>query len=202
MVLSILARKRHWSIAWRTDSMTFHYRYLRAILMFDRSKNKPTGTPTKGRDSAYTGTVAPSPSSVRSVTMIGPNSIIKGEIAGDEDIVIEGRVEGIINLHSNQVSIGESGNVRADIHARVIKIDGTIIGDMCASENVMISKSGNVSGNIVAPRVTLEDGAIFKGSIDMDPAGIASKEVPGTSQPLTHSAASHMASPGLDLKSV
>jgi len=179
-----------------------HHRYTEAIAMFDRSKNKPAGTPTKGRDSAHTSAVSPSPSSVRSVVMIGPSIIIKGEVTGDEDILIEGRVEGVINLNGNQVSIGESGDVSADIQANVIKIDGTVTGDICASEKVVISKSGNVSGNIVAPRVMLEDGAIFKGSIDMDPAGIASKEAPLTSQQPANSAATPMTSPGLDLKSV
>ena len=97
--------------------------------------------------------------------MIGPSIIIKGEVTGDEDILIEGRVEGVINLNGNQVSIGESGDVSADIQASVINIDGTVTGDICASEKVVISKSGNVSGNIVAPRVMLEDGAIFKLSL-------------------------------------
>ncbi len=85
-----------------------HHRYTEAIAMFDRSKNKPAGTPTKGRDSAHTSAVASSRSSVRSVAMIGPRIIIKGEITGNEDIFIEGRVEGVINLHGNPVSIGES----------------------------------------------------------------------------------------------
>lgn len=134
--------------------------------------------------------------------MIGPSIVIKGEVSGEEDLLIQGRVEGTINLHGNQVSVGDSGHVSADILACVIKIDGKVTGDISASEKVIISKSGNVHGNIVAPRVTLEDGAIFKGSIDMDPAGIASNKAPLTSQQPANSPTGSIDSPGLDLKSV
>lgn len=110
--------------------------------------------------------------------MIGPSITIKGEVSGDEDLLIQGRVEGTIQLNNHEVSVGESGKVSADIHAKVAKVDGEVTGDISAIEKVVISKSGNVRGNIVAPRVTLEDGAIFKGSIDMDPAGSAYGKAP------------------------
>ena len=170
--------------------------------MFDRSKKKSAETPIKERNSADSSTSAPPHSNVRNVAMIGPSIIIKGEVTGDEDILIEGRVEGVINLNSNQVSIGKSGDVSSDIRARVINIDGAVTGDLWAAEKVVISKSGNVSGNIVAPRVMLEDGAIFKGSIDMDPAAAIPADATLTSQQPANTAAAHMSSPGLDLKSV
>jgi len=101
--------------------------------------------------------------------MIGPNIKIKGTITGEEDLLIQGKVEGTIDLGQHEVSIGQTAVVNADIHAKAVKIDGEVAGDISGSEKVVISKSGNVRGNIIAPRVTLEDGAIFKGSIDMDP---------------------------------
>ncbi|MFV0275936.1 MAG: polymer-forming cytoskeletal protein [Parahaliea sp.] len=101
--------------------------------------------------------------------MIGPSIKIKGEVSGDEDLVIRGSVEGTIDLSSNEVTIGESGEVKADIRARTVVVNGKVSGDITGSEKVIISKSGYVRGNIVAPRMTLEDGAVFKGSIDMDP---------------------------------
>jgi cytoskeletal protein CcmA (bactofilin family) len=110
--------------------------------------------------------------------MIGPSITVKGEVSGDEDLLIQGQVEGTIHLSNNEVSVGESGKVSADIQARVAKVDGEVTGDINANEKVVISKSGNVRGNIVAPRVTLEDGAIFKGSIDMDPAGASHGKAP------------------------
>ncbi len=103
--------------------------------------------------------------------MIGKTITIKGEVTGEENLVIEGRVEGKISLNSHDVTIGESGRIKADVIAKVIKIDGEVQGDMIGQEKITISKTGNVRGNLIAPRVTLEDGANFKGSIDMDPAG-------------------------------
>ena len=135
--------------------------------------------------------------------MIGPSIIIKGEVSGEEDLLIQGKVEGTINLKDNLVSVGESGQVSADIQARVAKIDGEVTGDITANEMVVISKSGNVRGNIVAPRVTLEDGAIFKGSIDMDPAGGATYgKVSQTTQQPANTPANQPKTTGLDLKSV
>ncbi|HEY7776398.1 MAG TPA: polymer-forming cytoskeletal protein, partial [Kineobactrum sp.] len=101
--------------------------------------------------------------------MIGSSIYIKGTVTGEEDLVIQGKIDGTIDLGDFEVSVGESGKVTADIKARVVRIDGEVAGDVSGSEKVVIAKSGRVRGNIVAPRVTLEDGAIFKGSIDMDP---------------------------------
>ena len=103
--------------------------------------------------------------------MIGSGIQVKGDISGDENLVVEGKVEGSIKLDANEVSIGQSGIVKANISARIVKIDGRVDGDITGQEKVVITRSGNVHGNIKAPRVTLEDGAIFKGSIDMDPTG-------------------------------
>lgn len=133
--------------------------------------------------------------------MIGPSIKIKGEVTGDEDLLIQGHVEGTINLNDHEVSVGQTGQVAADIRAKTIRIDGEVTGDITGNENVVISKSGNVRGNIVAPRVTLEDGAVFKGSIDMDPGDSASTKAPLTSQQPANSPAGENKAPNLDLKS-
>lgn len=101
--------------------------------------------------------------------MIGSGIQVNGDITGDENLVIDGKVDGSIKLEANEVSVGQSGIVKANVSARTVRIDGRVDGDITGQEKVVISKSGNVRGNIKAPRVTLEDGAIFKGSIDMDP---------------------------------
>lgn len=121
--------------------------------------------------------------------MIGPSINIKGEVTGDEDLVIQGRVEGTVSLKGNELSVGQSGTVFADVEARVIRIEGEVTGDITGNEKVVISQSGNVKGNIVAPRVTLEDGAIFKGSIDMDPGGTAGEKLPPSTQQSANSPA-------------
>lgn len=133
--------------------------------------------------------------------MIGPSIIIKGEVTGDEDLVVQGRVEGTINLKAHEVSIGESGEVAADILAKTIKIDGKVTGDITGTENVVISKLGNVRGNIVAPRVLLEDGAMFKGTIDMDPGDSAAKVAPVAAKQAANFAPADDKAAQLDLKS-
>ena len=167
--------------------------------MFEKHKssNQEPQAPQPQQDSISPSASAPLSSGKSAV--IGPGIHINGDISGDENLIVEGRVDGKILLDSHQVEVGQSGCVNADIKAKVIKIAGEVRGDISGMEKVIISRSGNVHGNIVAPRVTLEDGAIFKGSIDMDPAGAAVGKPPLTSQ---QSANSSNGSPGLDLKTV
>lgn len=101
--------------------------------------------------------------------MIGQSITIKGTINGAENLVIEGKLEGSVELPDHDLTIGESGQVSADLNAKTINVQGQVDGDISGTEKVVVSQSGRVRGNIVAPRVTLEDGAKFKGSIDMDP---------------------------------
>ena len=133
--------------------------------------------------------------------MIGPSIKIKGEVSGDEDLLIQGQVEGTINLKANEVVVGESGEVSADILAKTVKIDGKVNGDITGTENVVISKLGNVRGNIIAPRVLLEDGAMFKGSIDMDPGETAAKPAHQGAKEPTAFPSQEKKPPQLDLKS-
>ena len=121
--------------------------------------------------------------------MIGPSIVIKGEVTGEEDLLVQGRVEGKINLQGNQVSIGETGEVYADVHAKVIQINGKVTGDITGKEKVIISKSGNVHGNI-------------KGSIDMDPAEASGNKAPVVPHQSGQSSPPPLKASGLDLKSV
>lgn len=137
--------------------------------MFEKHRNSKQETlVSKPEQDAFTAPANPPASSGRSA-LIGPGIRVDGDISGDENLVIEGKVNGKILLDHNQVEVGQSGCVKADITAKVIKIAGEVRGDITGTEKVIILRSGNVHGNIVAPRMTLEDGAIFKGSIDMDP---------------------------------
>lgn len=104
----------------------------------------------------------------RELATIGPSISIRGELLGEEDLIVQGRVEGVIDLRQNNVTIGKDGRVKADVKARVIKVDGHVEGNLHADEQVVIRRSGNVLGDIVTPRVTLEDGCRFRGAIDMD----------------------------------
>ena len=111
------------------------------------------------RDSASTGGKA----------MIGPTVVIEGQITSGEELHIEGKVSGAIIAKGHEVIVGQSGELKADISAKIVRVEGKVVGDISGGEKVIISKTGNVLGNIDAPRVTLEDGAKFKGSIQMDP---------------------------------
>jgi len=100
---------------------------------------------------------------------IGASIRIKGDVTGDENLIIQGHVEGTIRVQGHNVTISKSGKVKANIEANQIIIEGEVHGDLLGDEKVIIRDTGNVLGNVVAPRVTLEDGALFKGSIEMEP---------------------------------
>lgn len=116
----------------------------------------------------------------RAPATIGPSIQISGDVTGNEDVRIEGRVEGTVNLSDNVLTVGKEGQINATANARAIFVEGKVEGDLKADEQIVIQSSGNVRGNIIAPRVTLEDGCKFKGSIDMDVEPSAAR-APGSS---------------------
>lgn len=144
--------------------------------MFEKNPLKrTTGNPTEAQEPATVTSsssihVPKTPSYERTsgTATIGPSINIKGELSGEEDLVIQGNVEGSINLKHNNLTIGHDGKVNANIQAHTITVEGTLKGDIFGDEMVIIKKSGNVHGNVSAPRISLEDGAKLKGSIDMD----------------------------------
>jgi len=146
--------------------------------MFDKHKANKTSEPrmVEPELAARTGPSGSPPfAAAGKAAVIGPGIVIDGDISGSENLVIEGKVKGRIHLASHEVTVGQSGEVNADISAKVIRVAGKVKGDLSGKEKVIISSTGNVHGNIVAPRMLLEDGAVFKGSIDMDPREPASQ---------------------------
>jgi cytoskeletal protein CcmA (bactofilin family) len=103
---------------------------------------------------------------------IGPSIRINGDVTGEEDLLVQGRVEGSIHLAQHAVTIGPEGRVRADVSGQSVTVEGEVIGDLRAADQVVLRRSAKVEGDIVAPRVTIEDGASFRGAVDM--AGDAS----------------------------
>ena len=102
---------------------------------------------------------------------IGPSIQIKGELQGDEDLTIDGRVEGKIELRDHNLTIGPNGKIKADLHANTIVIAGDVQGNAYAKERVEIAPTGRLNGDIASPRITIADGAHFKGSVDMERSG-------------------------------
>ncbi|EED31630.1 hypothetical protein NOR53_3174 [gamma proteobacterium NOR5-3] len=110
--------------------------------------------------------------------MIGSKVKVNGDIISSEDLLVEGEVTGTITLSENELVIGTSGRVQANINAKTVRIEGEVKGDVDGSERVVICASGNVQGNVSSPRVMLEDGGRFKGSIDMGGSKPASAAKP------------------------
>jgi cytoskeletal protein CcmA (bactofilin family) len=139
--------------------------------MFDKRKDSEPAAPDTsafGAQAPDLRTRTPEPTA-RGIAMIGKTITIKGDVSGEESLVVEGRIDGTIHLKNNDLTVGQSGRVNANVTANVVRIDGEVTGDIIGIEKVVVTKTGRVHGNIVGPRVTLEDGAKFKGSIDMDP---------------------------------
>jgi len=112
---------------------------------------------------------------------IGKSLVIKGEVTGSESLYIDGRVEGSINLSGNRVTVGRNGVVAANINAREIVVLGKVRGNLTASDRVDIRSDGSLTGDVVAARISIEDGAFFKGGIDIRKAGGKPEEVKSAS---------------------
>jgi cytoskeletal protein CcmA (bactofilin family) len=102
---------------------------------------------------------------------IGKSLVIKGEVTGSESLYIDGRVEGSINLSGNRVTVGRNGVVAANINAREIVVLGKVRGNLTASDRVDIRSDGSLTGDVIAARISIEDGAFFKGGIDIRKGG-------------------------------
>ena len=98
---------------------------------------------------------------------IGKSLVIKGEVSGSESLYIDGRVEGSINLPGNRVTVGRSGHVAAMVTAREVVVEGKIIGNVNAADRLHVRSEGSLTGDVSAQRISIEDGAFFKGQIDI-----------------------------------
>ena len=102
---------------------------------------------------------------------IGKSLVVKGELSGSESLYIDGKVEGAINLPGNRVTVGRNGQVAANIVAREIVVLGKVRGNCQASDRVDIRSEGSLTGDVIAARISIEDGAFFKGGIDIRKPG-------------------------------
>lgn len=100
-------------------------------------------------------------------TVIGKSVVIKGEVTGTESLFIEGKVEGVINLPGNGVTVGRNGQVNATVTAREIVVQGKVVGNVDAIDRLNVGKEGSLTGDAIAHRIMVEDGAFFKGKIDI-----------------------------------
>jgi cytoskeletal protein CcmA (bactofilin family) len=98
---------------------------------------------------------------------LGKSIVVKGELGGNEDLVIEGQVEGKIEFRQHVLTVGPNGKIKAQIFAKIVIVLGDVVGNITASEKVDIRDNGSVDGDVVSPRVAIAEGAHFRGSIDM-----------------------------------
>jgi cytoskeletal protein CcmA (bactofilin family) len=118
------------------------------------------------------------------VATIGKSIIIKGDLSGDEDLIIDGKVEGRIQLPNNEITIGADGRITADIEAKGIIVVGKTAGNLSATEKVEVQATGSVDGDITAPRLQIHEGAVVNGSISMTKSAVpAEKRDPSAAVP-------------------
>lgn len=98
---------------------------------------------------------------------IGKSIVIKGDLSGEEDLIVEGKVEGKVHLPNNRLTIGQGGNVMADVHAKSVVVIGHVSGNISAGERLEIQATGIVEGDVRTPRLAVQEGAVLNGSIEM-----------------------------------
>jgi cytoskeletal protein CcmA (bactofilin family) len=117
----------------------------------------------------------------KAVVNIGMSVVIKGELSGSEDLMVEGLVEGTIQLREHVLTVGPNGRIKAQVFAKSVIVLGEVTGNIAASDKVDIH--GSVEGDIVSPRVTIAEGAHFRGSVDMQRKAAPSKPAVATPEP-------------------
>jgi len=140
------------------------------------NKNSTSNQPSKSASPAWEDKRAMSTDAVRplgatsdrAAARLGASLHVKGEISGNEDLQIDGSVEGLIQLDERKLTVGATAKVTADIIAREVVVYGTVKGNLRAKDKIEIKKDGSVNGDLTTARIMIEDGAYFKGSIEID----------------------------------
>ena len=133
------------------------------------SEQSPEPIVTVGENAPPPG--GPAPRQTDPQVKIGKTIVVHGELSGEEDLTIEGRVEGKISLEGHQLTVGETGNIAAEVVAKTVTIIGRMEGNLYAKDRAEIAESGSLNGDIRSPRVIIAEGAKFKGSVDMSSSG-------------------------------
>ena len=149
-------------------------------------------TPPAAAPAAFEpGTVRPTTGSTAAAAVpsgeqatIGKSLFVKGEVSGSESLYVDGKVEGTINLPGNRVTVGRNGQVAANITAREVVVLGKVRGNIQASDRVDIRSEGSLTGDVAAARISIEDGAYFKGGIDIRKPGDTKNGAAPTSEPV------------------
>src|SRR3984885_200895 len=136
----------------------------------------PTSTSFSGEAKPMAPIDSSYPASSSGVARLGASLHVKGEITGNEDLAIDGSVEGLVQLEDRKLTIGASAKLTADVIAREVVVYGNVKGNLRARDRIEIKKDGSVVGDLTTARIMIEDGAYFKGSIEIDKAGDSSTD--------------------------
>ena len=142
---------------------------------------QPNSFPAAPAASTFNSTPSPSAPArssapaAKSLATLGSGLTVKGQISGDEDLQVEGKVEGPIALKGQRLTVGASGEIVSDVHAREVIVYGKVRGNLFAEDRVEVKKDGSVVGNITGGRVLIEDGAYLKGQIEIQRNNSGSK---------------------------
>ena len=128
----------------------------------------PVPAPLEGTAMNPNEAMRPAASPERAIARLGPSLHFKGEISGNEDLHVDGSVEGLISLEDRKLAVGPSAKLTADVVAREIVVYGSVKGNLRARDRIEIKKDGSVVGDLTTARIMIEDGAYFKGSIEID----------------------------------
>jgi cytoskeletal protein CcmA (bactofilin family) len=151
--------------------------------MWNKSQSDAPGASTPMQETKVPGVSSGSPvanrstgPTARSLACLGSTFIIKGEISGDEDLQIDGKVEGPVSLRNHRLTVGRGAQLNSQINAREVVVYGTAVGNIRVRDRVEIKKDGEVIGNITTARLSIEDGAYFKGSIEIERSDSPARE--------------------------
>jgi cytoskeletal protein CcmA (bactofilin family) len=156
----------------------------------------PVTRPTETRPAEVRAPEVRAPAAAPRASVLGPTLRFRGELSAQEDLVVQGSVEGSIT-HAQSLTIGSDGSMKGDIRARLIVIDGKVEGDLFATDSVTLRASGKVRGNLFAPRIAIHEGALFQGRVEMRSAGAAVRE-PGARLPQDAESAAQLEAPAVD----
>jgi cytoskeletal protein CcmA (bactofilin family) len=132
---------------------------------------------------------------------LGASLHVKGEISGNEDLVIDGSVEGLVQLEDRKLTVGATAKVTADVVAREVVVYGSVKGNLRARDRIEIKKDGSVIGDLTTARIMIEDGAYFKGSIEIDRTSEKKEDKDLDRPAFTRAATAHAAAPATAVKS-
>ncbi len=136
--------------------------------LWQRNDTEPPVTRTSTDAQPVSAPSTPRENRMEKLVNIGQSIAIKGELTGNEDLTIDGKVDGKILLKDHNLTIGANGKISAELHAKTVIIIGEVVGNITADDKIEVAASGAVQGDLRAPRVVISDGARFKGSIDME----------------------------------